>query len=77
LSEFEDCLVKTIEENDPALLASFSLELAKLFSKAYLELKVIDVEKEIASERLSLFEATAHTLKLSLNLLGIKTLLRM
>ena len=75
LSQFESALDKTIESNDPAYLCAYSLDLAKLFSKAYQELKVVGDER--AKSRLALFEATAVVIKICLNLLGVKTIDRM
>ena len=70
-------LLKTKEENDPFYLASYCLELAKAFSKAYNELKITGEEKEIAQARLNLFLACKKILKESLELLGLETLERM
>ena len=75
LSQFESCLDKTIEGNDPSFLCTYSLDLAKLFSKAYRELKVVGDEK--AASRLALFEATAVVIKICLKLLGVKTIDKM
>lgn len=78
LTEFQDALERTARENEPSVLASYCLSLAKTLSKAYLDLKVIGVEdKALAEARLMLFEATAKVLKESIELLGIETLERM
>ncbi len=77
LSNFEETLEKTVADNEPSYLCAYALELAKAFSKAYLELKVLDAEAEVASARLALFEATRLVLKKSLMLLGIETIERM
>lgn len=77
ISEFDDALIRVLNENDPTYLASYALELAKHFSKAYQELKVLDTEKNLAQSRLALFEATKITLKNTLELLGIAVIDRM
>lgn len=77
LAELPEILRKTIEENEPAYLASFALEVAKAFSKAYNELKVVGEESSLAGARLALFEATREVLAESISLLGMKVIDRM
>jgi len=77
LDDFSDALRKTVEENDPANLAWYALDLAKSFSKAYNELKVLGAPASIAGARLALFEATRLVLGESITLLGMKRIERM
>ena len=77
IDDFEEMLSKTISQNEPAILANYSLELAKDFSRAYTDLKVIGAEAEEAQARLALFESTRVTLGQCLELLGITPLERM
>ena len=77
LSDFDRALEKTAAESEPFYLASYALDLAKVFSRAYLDLKVIGAEKNIAEARLLLFEATRIVLQTTLRLLGIEPLERM
>lgn len=77
VDEFGEVLDRTIAENEPAVLCAYALDLAKGFSRAYLDLKVSGVDKALATARFSLFEATHRTLETALTLLGMKTLARM
>lgn len=77
LDDFPDCLIQTLKENDPQHLANYSVEVAKAFSKAYNELKVVGEEKNLATAHLCLFEATRIVLAECIQLLGITTLERM
>lgn len=77
LAEFDTALAKTLAENEPAHLASYGLEVAKEFSRAYNSLKVVGAETSQAGARLALFEATRITIARTLELLGIPALERM
>ena len=77
IAGFGDALEKVVKDYEPAHLATYAVDLAKSFSKAYLDLKVVGADKEVAEERLALFEATRVILQNSIELLGIKTLERM
>ncbi|MCB0346739.1 MAG: arginine--tRNA ligase [Bdellovibrionales bacterium] len=77
LAEFDEALQRTMNDCEPAHLASYALELAKEFSRAYNALKVVGAEPKLASARLSLFEATRITLAAAIELLGITPLDRM
>ncbi len=77
LGKFTETIQHTIEENEPSYLAGYALELAKSFSKAYLELKVLGEEPALASNRLGLFLATQEVLGVCIDLLGMSRLERM
>jgi arginyl-tRNA synthetase len=77
LTEFDEVLEHAAEENEPSYLANYALELAKTFSQAYLDLKVIGEQTKLAADRLALFEAARIVLGTSLRLLGIAPLERM
>ncbi len=77
LDDFPDCLLQTLKDNDPNHLATYAIEVAKAFSKAYNELKVVGEEKTLAQAHLCLFEATRVILAECIQLLGIKLLERM
>ncbi|MFN8390925.1 MAG: arginine--tRNA ligase [Bdellovibrionota bacterium] len=77
LDNFWEVLERTAEENDPAVLAGFALDVAKAFSKAYNELKVVGAERPIAEARLALFDTTQRVLAETISLLGMKPLDRM
>ena len=77
IAQFENTLLKTANEFEPCTLANYALNLAKCFSKAYQELKVIGVEKELSEARLLLFVKTKEVLEKSLKLLGMQVIERM
>lgn len=77
VSEFEGTLKKTAQDNEPCYLAAYALDLAKAFSRAYQDLKVVGEEKSLAEARLTLFEAARQVLGSSLSLMGIEPLERM
>ncbi len=77
LADLQKTLERVVEENDPFYLAQYSLDLAKLFSKAYGELKVTGEEPNRAKARLVLFDATGTVLENCLDMLGMQTLSRM
>ena len=77
LDDFEAIVERTARENEPSTLAGYALDVAKAFSRAYLDLKVVGAEKAVAEARLGLFEATQRVLREVLELLGIPTIERM
>ena len=77
LDDFAEVLERTAMENEPAHLATYALDIAKAFSKAYTELKVVGEERPRAEARLALFESTRLVLNEVISLLGMKTLERM
>lgn len=77
LAKFESVLRATAADNEPSYLAMYALDIAKTFSKAYAELKVVGEEQRLAASRLALFEATKQVLGQTLELLGIRPLERM
>lgn len=77
LEQFDTTLDHVLAEYEPSYLASYALDLAAAFSRAYLDLKVVGAEPVVASARLALFEATRTVLGLSLQLLGMKLVERM
>lgn len=77
LLKFEEVLTQTASNNEPYHTANYALDVAKAFSRAYLELRVIGEEKNKAQARLCLFEASRLVLSKCLRLLGIEPLDRM
>lgn len=77
LDEFDEALERTITTHEPSELSTYALEVAKLFSKAYNELKVVGEEKSVAEARLALFDCTRRTLATALELLGCRVIERM
>ena len=72
LASFPEITKQSFQNKNPALIANYSYDLAKLFNEFYHACPVINSENE--KFRIQLTEAFAQTLKNSLNLLGINTL---
>jgi len=72
LSHFPEIVLGANKTFNPALIANYSYELAKLFNEFYHACPVINSENE--SFRLKLVKSFRIVLKNSLNLLGIETL---
>jgi arginyl-tRNA synthetase len=77
LSRFPEILNKAAEEYEPSHIASYTLDLAKNFGKAYNSLRVVGEEKAVALSRLALFVATRNVLKTALHLIGVPVVQRM
>lgn len=74
---FEKAFTHALDSNEPLVLCSYALELAKSISKAYLTLKVVGEEKEKSETNLALFIGAKNQLKRVFTLLGIEALERM
>ena len=77
LDEFFPTLQRVEKDNEPSYLVAYAFDVAKLFSKAYLVLRVVGEEKALAEARLALFARTREVLKTSVSLLGIMPAERM
>lgn len=78
LVQFPSILDKVTNDYEPNHLAQFALKLAKTISKAYATLRVLGEDDiEASKARLTLFEASATVLQISIKLLGIPPLKRM
>ena len=77
IEDFDAEVEKVLLDHEPAHLCNYALNLAKLISKAYLDLKVLGVERELAAPRLALFELASKRLRESLALIGIPVIERM
>ncbi len=77
IMEFEPALDTALESNEPMHMCSYALDLSKQISKAYLVLKVIGEEKEIAESNLQLFIAAKNQLGKTFKLLGFEPLEKM
>ncbi|MBI2672211.1 arginine--tRNA ligase [Candidatus Woesearchaeota archaeon] len=75
LYDFKETVGNSAEKYDPALLANYAFELAKLFNEFYHESKVIGSERE--QFLLSIVLAFKYVLKSALNLLSMETLEKM
>jgi len=77
LDNFYPALLKVKKENDPSFLTAYLLDVAKLFSRAYLVLRVVGEEKTVAESRLALFVRTKSVLEQGVKLLGMEPVERM
>jgi arginyl-tRNA synthetase len=77
LSRFQDVVELSAEDYEPNHVASYVLDLAKSFSGAYRNLRVIGEPPEVAAARLTLFRAVKDTLKVGLGLIGVPVVERM
>ena len=77
LADFFKTLERATEDNEPAHVSAYALDVAKAFSRAYNELKVIGADRPVAEARLLLFEAVRRVLKECIELLGMETIDRM
>jgi len=75
LSQFQEIVVGAYKNLNPAVIANYSYQLARIFNEFYHLCPVISSKQELF--RLRLVEAFRQVLKNSLNLLGIETLERM
>jgi arginyl-tRNA synthetase len=77
LVQFPDVIVRVTKDFFPHHLADYLFELAKEANRFYHAAPVLKAEARVRAARLALAGATAGTLKIGLNLLGMKTLERM
>ena len=77
IDEFGKALRACAADHEPAVLANYTLELAKRVAKAYLDLKVVGEPQEVASSRLALFVKAQTVLGHCISLLGMSALQRM
>lgn len=78
LLQFDEAVQIVANEGLPHILSSYLYEIATLFSSFYEHCSILNAENEnIKGSRLSLAALTAKTLKIGLDLLGIKTVEKM
>ncbi len=78
LAGLQNILYKITEDYEPNHLVQYALNLAKLVSRNYNQLRVVGEDnKELAEARLGLFTACKYVLEISIKLMGIPTLERM
>lgn len=78
LNQFKPTISRSTEQNKPQTLCIYLYDLAKTFSRMYEHCPVKKAEnEELKLARLALVQATGHTLKKGLELIGISTLDRM
>lgn len=74
---FPNAVLKSAETFKPNVIADYLFELGKKFNSFYNSCPILNQEENILQSRLILAKVTAETIKLGLDLLGIKTLERM
>ncbi len=78
LSDFEETLQKAADELSPAHMANYVYDLVKLFNSFYQNYSILNAEEEEAKNaRLLLAKKVGETVKIALDLLGIKVPARM
>ncbi len=77
LLKFDEIILQVEAELLPNRLCSYLYELCQVFNRFYDQIPILKSKEPSKSSRLLLCRLTADTLKLGLNLLGIKTLERM
>lgn len=78
LADFSKIVEKACKDNEPYHIALYLVELAKAFSRAYRELKVLNAESiELSQARFSLFMAVKNTLSTGLKLIAVPAVEKM
>jgi len=77
LLKFDEIIISAENELMPNRICNYLYELCQIFNRFYDQLSILKAEKDIKQSRITLCYLTEKTLKLSLNILGIKTLERM
>ena len=71
LGEYEELIANAACERAPHRIAHYAYELAGLFHSFYNQCRVLGVDKDLQKARLLLIQATGHTLRHSLAILGV------
>jgi arginyl-tRNA synthetase len=78
IRRFPDVLLTTAHDLEPCTICTYSLDLAKAISRAYVKLRVLgEADKDVAAARLALYVSARTVLSLALQVLGIRPLTRM
>ena len=77
LAQFENTVNKATRDLKPNYIANYAYELAQKFNEFYHNCPVIKAEKELRNARLALVLAFTYVIKISLNLLGIESPVKM
>ena len=78
IRRFPEVLLKTAHDLEPCTICTYSLDLAKAISRAYVKLRVLgEADKDVAAARLALYVSARTVLSLALQVLGIRPLTRM
>lgn len=77
LSKFEHILQKACEEYEACILVGYLFNLAKHVNRMFNELKVKNVDADLASQRLLVFHTARLVVKSALEILGVQPLREM
>ena len=77
LLKFDEVIISIEKDLMPNRLCNYLFELCQTFNRFYDQISILKVEKDTKISRLTLCALTEKTLKLSLEILGIKFLERM
>lgn len=72
LMEFRNVVSEAADQMSPALVASYCLDIAKLYNQFYHDVQILNSEGAERNFRLSLTKLTAETIKTGMGLLGIR-----
>lgn len=77
LARFNQILQKSCDEYEACILVGYLFRLAKHVNRMFNELKVKNVDTELASQRLLVFHSARLVVKTGLEILGVKPLYEM
>lgn len=77
LARFENVLNKSLEEYEACILVNYLFRLAKYVNRMFNELKVKNVDPDLAAQRLLIFYCARQTVKTGLEILGVRPLKEM
>ena len=69
--DYPEEIEKAAKEFAPQRISRYAYDLAAQFHSFYRDCRILGVDEELAKARLALIKITAHTIKHSLNLLGV------
>lgn len=74
IARFEHILCKSCEEYEACILVGYLFRLARTVNRMFMELKVKNVDPDLASQRLLVFHSARLVVKTALEVLGVKPL---
>ncbi|XP_059060149.1 probable arginine--tRNA ligase, mitochondrial [Achroia grisella] len=77
LAKFEDILYRSHEEYEACIIVNYLFRLARYINKMFNELKVMNMDPDIAAQRLLVFHSARIVVKTGLEILGVKPLKEM
>ena len=77
LRNFRQVTKEAAESMNPSAIASYVLDIAKLYNQFYHDIHILNAEGDERKFRLGLTSLTAQTIKTSMSLLGIRVPERM